>query len=142
MPKHRKTKIILDTNWYISASINRNSRRKIFDLLTQKDINVYYSKELLQEYMNTISRDKFKKIITPSQVKRFTNFVLLQCTKISIKTLVEKSRDIKDNYLLSMSMDGKIDFLITGDEDLLVLKEFGKTKILTFREFLELIPRY
>jgi len=34
-----------------------------------------------------------------------------------------------------LAKDGDADYLITGDNDLLVLKEFGKTKIVTLREF-------
>jgi len=32
-------------------------------------------------------------------------------------------------------MDSKANYLITGDQDLLALKNFGKTKILTISEF-------
>ncbi len=33
MAKSKRLKIVLDTNWYISASINRNSRRRLYELL-------------------------------------------------------------------------------------------------------------
>lgn len=42
----------------------------------------------------------------------------------------------KDNYLLGLCIDGKADYLITGDADLLVLKQIGETKILTLNEFI------
>jgi len=35
--------------------------------------------------------------------------------------------------------DSKVDFLITGDKDLLVLKEIDKTKIITITDFLALL---
>lgn len=73
--------------------------------------------------MSVITRNKFKKIITPDQIKRFVSFVLLHSYQIKIKTPILSSRDVKDNFLLSMSIDGNIDYLITGDLDLLVLKE-------------------
>lgn len=62
--------------------------------------------------------------------------VIPQLCYIRIKSLVEASRDIKDNYLLAMCKDGHADRLITGDPDLLVLKKFGKTTILTMKGFL------
>jgi len=73
--------------------------------------------------VSVITRNKFKKIITPDQIKRFVSFVLLHSYQIKIKTPILSSRDVKDNFLLSMSIDGNIDYLITGDLDLLVLKE-------------------
>lgn len=54
---------------------------------------------------------------------------------IKIKNIVADCRDPKDNFLLSLSVDGKATHLIAGDKDLLVLKVYGKTKILTMTEF-------
>jgi uncharacterized protein len=45
-------------------------------------------------------------------------------------------RDPKDNFLLSLAKDGKATHLITGDKDLLDIKVFGKTKIVTIADYL------
>jgi predicted nucleic acid-binding protein len=45
-------------------------------------------------------------------------------------------RDAKDNYLLALAKDSQADFLITGDQDLLILQQFGITKIVTYQQFL------
>jgi predicted nucleic acid-binding protein len=39
--------------------------------------------------------------------------------------------------LLSLAVDGKADYLLTGDKDLLVLKQIGSTKIKTISEFFD-----
>jgi predicted nucleic acid-binding protein len=36
-----------------------------------------------------------------------------------------------------LAKDGKSDYLITGDKDLLVIESFGKTKIISLTDFLE-----
>ena len=46
-------------------------------------------------------------------------------------------RDPKDNFLLALAHDGKADYLLTGDNDLLVMKKFGRTKIVKISEFLK-----
>ena len=48
-------------------------------------------------------------------------------------------RDEKDNFLLNLSVDGKADYLVTGDKDLLVLEMINKTRILTYRELIKLV---
>lgn len=45
-------------------------------------------------------------------------------------------RDPKDNYLLSLAKDGKADYLITGDQDLLILEKFEQTSICLLNQFL------
>lgn len=139
MAKKKRLKIILDTNWYVSASINRHSRRRLYDLLINENLTIFYSGELLAEYESVISRKKFGKFIRPEQVNRFIGLVLTRLKPVEIKTLVRLSRDAKDNFLLSMAIDCGADYLVTGDPDLLVIKVFGKTKILNMTEFSKII---
>jgi len=58
---------------------------------------------------------------------------------IPLKTKVDICRDLKDNYLLSLAVDSKADFLITGDYDLLILEKIENTNIIRFSDFDRLI---
>ncbi|NJN72953.1 MAG: putative toxin-antitoxin system toxin component, PIN family [Limnothrix sp. RL_2_0] len=55
---------------------------------------------------------------------------------LDTNTLV--SRDPKDNKFLELAVDGNADYLITGDQDLLILHPFQKTQIITPAQFLKL----
>lgn len=138
MAKKKTLKIILDTNWYVSATINRNSRRRLYSLLTNENLVIYYSNELLAEYASVISRKKFERYITIRLVRKFIELVLNRLNYVEIKTQAHLSRDVNDNFLLAMSVDCAADYLVTGDPDLLDLKEFEKTKIVTMAEFLKI----
>jgi putative PIN family toxin of toxin-antitoxin system len=135
----RKIRIILDTNWYVSATINKKSRRTLYELITNKNVVIIFSSELMNEYNHVIKRDKFKKVIKPQQANRFINLVLPNLENIEIKADLSGSRDLSDNFLLSLSLDGKADYLVTGDMDLLILKSSGSTKIITLIDFLAII---
>lgn len=134
MAKKRIVKIILDTNWYISASVNRKSRRTLYDILTKPGFKIFYSKELLQEYQVVIGRPKFRQIISETQVLRFLGLVLPKLTETKIGTTMAFSRDTKDNYLLAMAFESEADYSVTGDDDLLILKQVGQTKIVSMSE--------
>jgi len=138
MVRIRKKTLVIDTNWYISATINRASRRTLFNLLSNPAYTILYCDELIAEYRSVILRDKFKKYIKLSQALRFIELLLPVLLFIKVRSQVSESRDVKDNYLLALSKDGEADFLITGDPDLLVLKQYGQTVILTMKSFLEL----
>ena len=56
---------------------------------------------------------------------------------VNVRAEVNICRDPKDNFLLALSIDGNANFLITGDKDLLDLKKFGETKIISIAEFLQ-----
>lgn len=61
---------------------------------------------------------------------------------IEVESIVTICRDPKDNFLLALAKDGKADYLITGDNDLLVLNKFGKTKIITITNLIEATKNY
>ena len=56
---------------------------------------------------------------------------------IKVKSKVNLCRDTKDNFWLELAKDSKANYLVTGDKDLLIIEEFGKTKILTLKDFIE-----
>ncbi len=55
------------------------------------------------------------------------------------ETIQAEVRDKKDIYLLSMSDAVKADFLVSGDNDLLVLGKHNNTSIVTFRELKQIL---
>ena len=50
-------------------------------------------------------------------------------------------RDADDMHILGLAKAGKADYLVTGDDDLLVLKRFGRCRIVTPRQFWSLMHR-
>jgi len=51
-------------------------------------------------------------------------------------------RDDKDNFLLALAKDSNADFLITGDKDLLILKKFEDTSIVTIADYQIISEQY
>ena len=49
------------------------------------------------------------------------------------------SRDRDDDWVLATALSGRAEIIVSGDQDLLVLKEFQGIRILTPRQFVELI---
>jgi putative PIN family toxin of toxin-antitoxin system len=135
----KKIRVVFDTNWYISATINKRSRRTLYELIINRDLIILFSVDILKEYNQVISRDKFKKIITAQQVERFIHLVISSLNNVEIKSNLEGSRDPNDNFLLSLSFDSNADYLVTGDNDLLVLQEIASTKIVNLGQFLSII---
>jgi putative PIN family toxin of toxin-antitoxin system len=134
-----KIRVILDTNWYISATINKKSRRLLYELLTNQNIIILFNDEIIKEYERVITRSKFKNIVNSRQVSRFMNLVISKLTNVKIESNLVGSTDLNDNFLLSLSHDANADYLVTGDRDLLVLEKTGSTKITLMGDFLPII---
>lgn len=92
---------------------------------------------MLVEFLEVASRPKFKKYFKKSDIDAILDTIDDVAQFITVVSKTNACRDPKDNFLLSLSKDGNADILITSDNDLLQLKKFGKTKILTISEYLD-----
>lgn len=50
-------------------------------------------------------------------------------------------RDPSDDAVLATAVAGKADMIVTGDQDMLILKQYGGVSILAPRQFLEILDQ-
>jgi uncharacterized protein len=92
---------------------------------------------LLDEFLEVARRPKSKRFFSLSDIEDLLETIEEYAEFVTVQTRIEVCRDPKDNFLLSLSIDGNADFLITGDKDLLTLTNFGETTITTISEFIK-----
>jgi putative PIN family toxin of toxin-antitoxin system len=131
----KNRRVILDTNLWISFLISK--RQKELDVLLESGkLTLIFSQELLEEFLEVSERPKFKIFFKKSDIKTLLTQIETFGELIKVESKINECRDPKDNFLLSLSVDGKADFLITGDSDLLVLGKIKETEIITWQEFI------
>jgi hypothetical protein len=128
-------KIIIDTNLWIRFLITKSFAR-LDDLLINNKIRIIFSEELLSEFIEVIQRPDLAKYFTKNDLQNLLDFFDVYADFIEVSSKIKKCRDPKDDFLLSLAVDSKADYLLTGDNDLLNLKRIGKTKIITFTDFI------
>ena len=127
-------KVIIDTNIWISFLIGLSLKRLHY-FLYDKQFMILISNEQINELIDVLSRSKLQKYFSKEQVTEFLKLIETKSQIVEYKTIVNICRDPKDNYLLSMAIDSKADYLITGDTDLLELKKIEGTQIINFKDF-------
>jgi len=132
----RNKKVILDTNLWISFLISKK-----FDfldnLIIKGKIKLIFSKELIEEFLTVAKRPKFAKYFTDEDFKEILRLFDRYGRLIKVDSIRSECRDPKDNFLLSLAVDSKADFLVTGDSDLLVIGKIKRTKIVSYNDFIE-----
>jgi putative PIN family toxin of toxin-antitoxin system len=138
MPRNKPLRVIIDTNLWISFIISKrfNALDPIFQ---SSNIRVLFSIELIEEIRATVEKPKLKKHFDSKAVEEMLLTFESMIELIQVKSKVQVCRDSKDDFLLSLSKDGKAHFLITGDKDLLSLNRFRKTDIVTFSQFIKVL---
>jgi uncharacterized protein len=135
--QNKVSRVIIDTNLWISFLITKDHTKLDKILLSGKFILVF-SKELLDEFLGVTNRPKFRKYFSKTDIEDILTTIEEYADFVKVNTKVDLCRDFKDNFLLSLATDGNADFLITGDDDLLVMKQFRETEIITISNFLAL----
>jgi hypothetical protein len=134
--KNKVSRIIIDTNLWISFLITKNFT-KLDEIIFSKKCVLVFSQELLEEFLTVAKRPKFRRFFSSSDIAEILETIQEYAEFIEVTSKTEVCKDPKDNFLLSLSMDGNADFLLTGDNDLLILTKFRKTAIVTISDFLD-----
>lgn len=132
-------KIVLDTNILVSSLIQKNySYFIVNELVIEKRIHLCVSDQLMEEYYLVLKRKKFS--IYPDFLNK-AETLLAQIETISDlyfpKIKLNIIRDFDDNKLLELAFECKANFLITGNSNDFTMAKFGKTKVVTPREYWE-----
>lgn len=132
---NKVSRIILDTNLWISFLISKDFS-KLDEILFQKKAVLVFSKELLDEFLEVTKRPKFRRFFSKTDVENILETIDEYADFVIVKSKITICRDPKDNFLLALAKDGKADFLLTGDNDLLTIGVFEKTSLETISNFL------
>jgi uncharacterized protein len=133
--QNKVSRIIIDTNLWISFLITKDFAKLDAIIFSRHGILVF-SQELLDEFLEVARRPKFRRFFSASDIEEILETIEEYADLVKVQTKIEVCRDPKDNFLLSLSVDGNADILLTGDKDLLDLIKFGETKIMTISDFL------
>jgi putative PIN family toxin of toxin-antitoxin system len=130
-------RFVADTNVLISRLVFRNSVSAQAVRLATAAGDLLVSMETLEELESVLFRPKFDKYIPLSKRLAFYESLRLTAEFIESVAPVSACRDPKDDKFLALAITGKADYILTGDQDLLVLHPFRGIDILNPRQYLD-----
>ena len=95
------------------------------------------SKPLADEMTSTLLREKFNRYVPQTERIQLLDIILRSATTIAVTGNIHICRDPKDDMVLDLAVEGKANFIITGDRDLLVLGQYESVKIMSPVQFLQ-----
>jgi putative PIN family toxin of toxin-antitoxin system len=125
-------KIVLDANVIVAAFAARGLCESLFEHCLGSH-EILLSKPLLDE----ISRNLAKKVKLDRRTIRDIERLLCKNGSLLDPAAIaaDACRDADDLHVLGLAKSGRADYLVTGDDDLLILKRFGRCRIVTPRQF-------
>ena len=133
-----KVKVVLDTNIIISAVGFGGKPRKILQLVLDKRIQAISSPILLAALEDIIVK-KFPKLA--NEFERINKRIRKNFKIVKPKKSLYIIKDEPDNRVLEAAQEGKCQYIITGDKELLSLSSFEYIRIITADEFLNILDK-
>ena len=134
----KTNRIVFDTNVLVSALMfPRSVPRQAFNLAYSTG-KILASTATTLELEEVLSRKKFEKYFSMEEHIQFVARFFADAEIIEIKEKITACRDRKDNKFLELAVNGKADYIITGDQDLLVLHPFQNIVIISVSDYLRI----
>ncbi len=128
-------RLVLDTNVLVSAILSPSS-------ISAKVLNwgedngfILYSDATLTEFLSVLGRSKFSKYIDHEDIDGLSIRIKTVWLFVEILNQVQLCQDPKDDKFIDLALNGDASYLITGDNDLLVLNQIADTSVINPRTF-------
>jgi putative PIN family toxin of toxin-antitoxin system len=134
-------RVVLDTNVLISALITKGKPRELLDEAIEGKFQLVISPAITEELIRVYNdHQKISKYVNREQLTAFLRVVhdIAETTMITSSIDIIK-KDPTDNVILATAVDGKADFIVSGDRHLLSIEEFRGIIICTVDETLKVL---
>lgn len=128
-------RIVVDTNVLISGVFFGGIPKVILSAIVGDKLTACATTEIINEYEEIVQEMIARK---QGHLKRDLLAPLIQALEIiEPVSRVQLSRDPDDDKFLGCAKDARALYIVSGDKDLLVRKEFENIQIITAKEFCE-----
>ena len=129
-------RVLFDTNVLLAAFLSEGLCSKLLRRAAHRHFELFLSPSIIAEFKDKL-RKKFK--VDSNGIKTVTALVLEASSSAELLYPVEivagVSRDPDDDHVLASALTQRVQFIVTGDKDLLDLKRFRNIEIISPRDF-------
>lgn len=131
---------VIDTNVFISGIHWTGDSEKILFMWRDKKFELISSIKIIEEI--TESLKNFKIPLSIEDIYMWEKMILENSLLVEPEEKIEIVKDDSDdNKFVEAAIAGKADYIITQDNHLLKIKEFRGIKILTPKQFLDILKK-
>lgn len=138
-------RVVLDTNVLASATIvKEGAPSRIVQAWLQGEVELVTSPVLLQELADVLSRPRIQKYqwMATEEVAQLLTHLATVTILVSGQRLVRViTDDPDDDFVLSTALEGKVDYIVSGDRHLLNLGDYQGIQIVPPAEFFRTLAK-
>jgi putative PIN family toxin of toxin-antitoxin system len=130
-------RILYDTNVLVTMLSRREAIIDLKALVSNGTVTIITSSHILSE-VEAVLEERMG--LTKRKSKSAARLLSRISESVEPTNISRVSRDPFDDYVLAASVQGRVDYLVTSDKDLLVLRDYVGVNIVTPHEFSEILP--
>jgi putative PIN family toxin of toxin-antitoxin system len=125
---------VFDTNVLIAAFLTEGLCSGLLIRARKQAFNLVLCDDIIREFEGILIK-KFK--LTSTDISKISAIVSEAASEIlhKLNPVPNICRDPNDNMMIACAIDATADYIVTGDEDLLILKKYKDVIILNPRNF-------
>jgi putative PIN family toxin of toxin-antitoxin system len=137
-------RVVFDTNLFVSSVLVKNGLpAQALQAWRERKFSLLISPPMIQEIRHTLGYDRIRRKYQVTDQDVDDLVALLEKNGLVVKGEADTAGAIPDDpddeQILACAVDGRADFIVSGDRHLLDLKQYADMPVLTVREFIELI---
>ena len=132
---------VLDANVYISAAVHPGGvPGRLLDRLGHGQFEVVLSPAIVEELRRVLAYPKLRKAIRIDiPLEQWLQAIVMLADVVGDRPLLAVCQDPDDDKYVAAALEGRAELVVTGDQAFLALKEHEDIRVVSPREFLDLI---
>jgi putative PIN family toxin of toxin-antitoxin system len=129
-------RVVLDTNVLVSAALKQQSISGMAALVVERRGDLLKSLATEKQLFEVVARPYFDALIDPD-TRAWLKRLMAIAELVPIIERIAACRDPTDDKFLELAVNGRADFIVTGDADLLTLNPFRSIPIVPPAAFVQ-----
>lgn len=137
-------RIVIDTNTAVSGLLWEGTPARLLDLANENEIDIFTSAALLKELRVVLLRAKFARRIERAQTSVEELLLAYQAVACCVSTTTVPRvvpTDPDDDQVIACALAAHANLIVSGDSDLLDLKQHHDIRIVTAKQAVDIIHK-
>lgn len=133
---------VLDTNVVISATLIRGGNEdRILGAWRRGAFDLVLSPAILEEMARAFAYERIRQArwLTEEETLALLQALAQEAVLVTGRARVKASRDPDDDKFLSAALDAEAEYVVTGDKDLLDVRNYRGVRVVTPAAFLKIL---
>jgi putative PIN family toxin of toxin-antitoxin system len=134
-------KAVIDTTVWISGVFWHGLPNEILELWKAGDFEIIVSEAILEEIERKLHEKAVEFEMETEVVSEWLDLITIEAIFVQPQEKIQACRDPEDDLFLEAAVEGRADFIVSGDKDLTDMGEFREIKLVKPRQFYDFLTR-